>query len=465
MWDRRGHGRRVERIASKVAGAESGSLEIYHGSARSTRPPEYSEETIIDISDLDNVLAFDHEENTVLIEPTFPIEEVVDATLEHDLIPQVVMEFPGITIGGAVQGGGIESTSFEHGFFHESCLAYEAVLGNGDVVTAAPDQNEELFRGLPGANGSLGILTAMKLQLQPAEPYVRLTYHRVTSPQECIDVLHEKIADEDVEFLDAVMFGRDLGVVMAGRFAAEKEPPVNTFRDRTDEWFYLHARDVAEQREVWEETVPVKDYLFRYDRGAFWMGKHGFTDRPIPFNRFTRAALDPALHTAPLYRMLHALNTAHQYVIQDVCIPADSAVAILEWVDEELGIEPVWICPAAPDPDAPLSSTHLDTDMAFNIGVWGDPDGDHAVPASRWLEQLVKDVGGREMMYANVYRPEHEFWDMYDQEWYADLKRQYDPQGMFPDVYEKVGVSEITPPTTEGGVKELLSSLRRLPVQ
>lgn len=463
MWDSGGHRRRVERIASKVERAESGSLEIYHGSARSTRPPEYREETIVDISDLDTVLAFD-DDNAVRIEPTFPIEQVVDATLERGLVPSVVMEFPGITIGGAVQGGGIESSSFEHGFFHEDCRAYEVVLGNGEVVTATPDQYTDLFHGLPGANGTLGILTGMQLQLRPAEPYVRLRYHRVTSPQECIDLLQKK-AEEGVEFLDAVMYGRDLGVVMAGTFAAEKTRPVVTFRERSDEWFYIHARNVAEQRQQWEETVPLKDYLFRYDPGAFWMGKHAFEGRPLPFNRYTRALLDPAMRTAPLYRMLHAINNAHQYVIQDVCIPADHAVEVLEWVDRELGIEPVWICPAAPDPDAPLSSTHLDTDLVFNIGVWGDPGGEHALTATRRLERLVQEVGGREMMYANVYRPEEEFWAMYDRPWYEELKATYDPDGMFPGLYEKLHVGEIEPPSMEDGARELLSSLGELPVQ
>ena len=47
-------------------------------------------------------------------------EDLVDATLPHGLIPLVVPQLRTITLGGAVTGLGIESTSFRSGLPHES---------------------------------------------------------------------------------------------------------------------------------------------------------------------------------------------------------------------------------------------------------------------------------------------------------------------------------------------------------
>jgi len=51
-------------------------------------------------------------------------EHLVDATLPHGFIPYVVPQLRTITLGGAVTGLGIESTSFRSGLPHESVLEW-----------------------------------------------------------------------------------------------------------------------------------------------------------------------------------------------------------------------------------------------------------------------------------------------------------------------------------------------------
>ena len=65
-------------------------------------------------------------------------EDLVDATLPHGLIPLVVPQLRTITLGGAVTGLGIESTSFRNGLPHESVLEMDVFTGAGEVVTASP---------------------------------------------------------------------------------------------------------------------------------------------------------------------------------------------------------------------------------------------------------------------------------------------------------------------------------------
>ncbi len=67
-------------------------------------------------------------------------EDLVAATLPHGLMPMVVPQLKTITLGGAVSGLGIESTSLRSGMPHESVLAMEILTGDGQVVTATAGQ-------------------------------------------------------------------------------------------------------------------------------------------------------------------------------------------------------------------------------------------------------------------------------------------------------------------------------------
>jgi len=71
---------------------------IYHGSTNSTRPSQYRRDNIVDTSQLNHVIKVNIKEKTVLTEPNVPMDALVAATLKHNLIPPVVMEFPGITV-------------------------------------------------------------------------------------------------------------------------------------------------------------------------------------------------------------------------------------------------------------------------------------------------------------------------------------------------------------------------------
>ena len=66
-------------------------------------------------------------------------------------MPLVVPQLRTITIGGAVTGLGIESSSFRNGLPHESVREMRGSSpATGEVVTATPDgEHADLFRALP----------------------------------------------------------------------------------------------------------------------------------------------------------------------------------------------------------------------------------------------------------------------------------------------------------------------------
>ena len=104
-------------------------------------------------------------------------EHLVEVTLAHGLIPLVVPQLRTITLGGAVTGLGIESTSFRSGLPHESVLEMDVLTGAGEVVTTRP--GDDLFDAFPNSYGSLGYATRLRIELERVSPYVALRHVRV----------------------------------------------------------------------------------------------------------------------------------------------------------------------------------------------------------------------------------------------------------------------------------------------
>lgn len=449
------HRDRVQQIAEKVKDARQRHEQptIYHGSDHSVRPTDYSDDERIHVERLDHFIDVDEDAGTVVMEPDITMRELVDEALEHGLVPKVVPEFPTITVGGAIQGGAGESSSFRCGLVHQTCDRLELVTGEGDIVQATAEENSDLFHGTACSYGSLGILTQVRMELEPASEYVRLTYHPVDGFEDALDLLQETTG-QDIDYLDAIMFGPDHGVVMVGEQTDGSEDlPVERFTRARDEWFYLHARDVS-QHDQHQELVPIRDYFFRYDIGAFWAIRNGFEELHMPFNRVTRTLLHPFMNTAAGYDSgIHGANLSSVYIIQDLLTPQENTLELLEWVDGRIGVYPLWLLPIIPDADARLSPNHQDTDLIINIGIWGPPATDEDPETLKHdLEDEATRLGARKTLYAQQFYTEDDFWDIYDQEWYDGLREEYGASGVFHNVYEVTHVDELPTPRLVDGI-------------
>ena len=106
-------------------------------------------------------------------------ETLVDELLPLGYIPQVVPQLRTITLGGAVTGLGIESTSFRSGLPHESVVEMDVLTGSGEVVSATPDgEHADLFEAFPNSYGSLGYATRLRITLEKVPGFVALRHVR-----------------------------------------------------------------------------------------------------------------------------------------------------------------------------------------------------------------------------------------------------------------------------------------------
>lgn len=420
-------------------------VKIYHGSTNSIRAQTFDPARMLDTSMLNEVLYVDREGRFALVEPSVPMDALVRETLKYGLVPPVVPEFPGITIGGAIQGGAGESSTFKYGGVHECCDEYEMILGNGGVVRTSPQSDGDLFLGTAGSYGSLGVITLVKIRLLPATKYVRLRYTRFENVGEMVEAT-KRTARTDVDFIDGIIFSDSCSVIMSGVRTDEPATRTSRFSRPWDEWFYLHVKKIAKKYDTYEETIPLTDYLFRYDRGGFWMASYGFKRWSLPFNRVSRFFVDPFMRTRALYNILHATNLSQQFIIQDICLPEETAEQFLNFIRDKFAIYPLWILPIKFDSLAPFLSAP-NSSRAIDVGVWGD------IPATkqhfetflrlnREIETTTNALGGRKMLYAQAFYPKEEFWKIYDFPEYEALRKKYNAERTFLDIYEKVYVGD-----------------------
>lgn len=459
----------VERIAAQVRMfyAARKPFRIFHGSTNSTRILTFKRDEMLDVSALNRVLSIDVDRQTAVVEPNVPMDVLLRETLRRGLLPPVITEFPGITVGGGIQGGAGESSSFKWGFLSQTVNWQEYILADGRVVRCSPDQDADLFYGAAGSCGTLGVITAAELQLVPAKKYVELTYLPVGDFADAMATIRQA-CDGENDFVDGIQYGADHGVVICGKLTDERAEGsrMQRFSRAHDPWFYLHAQGIDARRQGVTETVPLRDYLFRYDRGAFWVGRYAFQRFDVPFNRLTRWLLDPILHTRKLYQALQESGASQEHIVQDLTMPYDKSVAFLEYLDKDFKIYPLWLCPIKPEPRSPLLCNGMDTPMAMNVGIWGPriESYDEFVRQNRQLEESLQTFGGKKWLYAHAYYSKEEFWQIYDRGRYDALRTKY-LAGSLPTIYEKIRAKERHAVNARRGVLRAIFGRARLRVK
>jgi FAD/FMN-containing dehydrogenase len=342
-------------------------------------------------------------------------------------------------VGGGFAGTAGESSSFRYGFFDRTINWIEMVLANGEITKASSTENSDLFYGAASSFGTLGVTTLLEVQLIEAKTYVAITYHSVSSITEAQIEIQKATNDATVDYIDGVMYSLTKGVICVGRLTdslPQRSTKIRHFTRRNDLWFYIHVQRLPHRMsEPIIEAIPLVEYLFRYDRGGFWVAKYAFKYFITPFNRVTRFILDYFMHTRVMYHALHQSGLSSQYIIQDVAIPYSRADEFMSYLHVNFKNYPIWLCPLKQSGKGIASTHSLQVEktklklpeMMLNFGVWG-PGPKHREEFIRWnrdFERKVHELGGQKWLYAHTYYTEEEFDEIYNREKYDDLRVRY----------------------------------------
>lgn len=381
----------------------------------------------IDVTDLTEILEIDVVARTCTAESGVMFEDLVAATLAHGLVPIVVPELKTITIGGAVSGCSIESMSFVHGGFHDTCLAYEIVTGTGEVMHCTPDSPHGLvFQMLHGSFGTLGILAKLTFKLVPAKRYVHVVYEKHATLDAYLAAIREHARTRDVEFMDGIIHSPQEYVLSVGRFV-DRAPYTNRY-----DWTKVYWQSTSSRR---EDYLATADYFFRYDRGVTNVRPKSYVARLL-FGKL----LDSGTLLGAAERLHWLLDDDRPTVTLDVFVPMSKVPEFLAWYEREFRYFPLWAVPYRRVRDYEWLADGFYDDMAddmfLDLAIYGmKQDGDRNY--HKLMEDKLRELGGIKTLISHNYYTRDEFWQTFNQRNYATVKAITDPDNVFRDLYTK----------------------------
>lgn len=441
------HNEAVARLASSYAAIPAGepvrlakrTTNLFRARAATSTPG-------LDVSGLDGVIEVlpDSPDGPVAeVQGMCTYEDLVDATLPHGLVPAVVPQLRTITLGGAVTGLGIESTSFRLGLPHETVLEMDVFTGAGEVVTTRP--GDELFDAFPNSYGSLGYATRLRISLERVPSYVALRHLRFDDAELMVKTLADVAAagehdGEQVHGLDGVSFGPGEHVLTLARWTDEPGPT----SDYAGQDVYYRSLQRTDR-----DRLTAYDYLWRWDTDWFWCsGAFGAQNPRI------RRFWPRSLRRSDVYmRLLHldrrfgiadkldrrAGRPLRERVVQDIEVPVERLPEFLAWFDGEIGMRPVWLCPLVATRAWPLYPLEPGR-LYVNVGFWGTVHvGEDApdAPRNRAIEAKVSELGGHKSLYSEAFYDRETFDALYNTTHLAAVKRQHDPDDRLTTLYDK----------------------------
>lgn len=409
----------------------------------------------LDVSGLDRVISVDPDAKTADVAGMCTYENLVAVTLPYGLAPTVVPQLKTITLGGAVTGLGIESTSFRDGLPHEAVLEIDILTGSGEIITATPtNEHSDLFFGFPNSYGTLGYSVRLKIELVPVSPYVELRhvrFDRLADLQSTMSTIVDTgtYDGQQVDYLDGVVFSATESYLTLGRSTTEPGP-VSDYTGMD-----IYYRSIQSKK---TDRLTINDYLWRWDTDWFWCSRAFGAQNPRIRRLWPKRYLRSSFYWKLIgldqrYDIGDRLNARKgeppgERVVQDIEVPIENTTAYLEWFLANIPIEPIWLCPlrlrepalSGSDPARPWPLYPLQPHKTYvNVGFWsavpvtpGDPGH-----ANKMIEHKVAELDGHKSLYSESFYSPEDFDELYGGEHYRLLKKRYDPRGRLLDLYAK----------------------------
>ncbi|HEY2556328.1 MAG TPA: FAD-binding oxidoreductase [Diaminobutyricibacter sp.] len=402
----------------------------------------------LDTSGLTDVIAIDPESRTADVSGMCTYEDLVDATLPFGLAPLVVPQLKTITLGGAVTGLGIESSSFRNGMPHESVLELDILTGAGEVITASPGEHADLFRAFPNSYGTLGYAVRLRIELETVKPFVALTHLRFHALADLVAAMDDiietgRLDGVRVDYLDGVVFSADESYLCVG-VQTVAPGPVSDYNGQR-----IYYRSIRHDGPAKGDRLTIHDYLWRWDTDWFWCSEAFGAQNPwirrLWPRRYRRSsfywklmAYEQRLHIENRIEKLKG-HPQRERVVQDIEVPIGRCAEFLDWFLTHVPIEPIWLCPLRLRDDGgwPLYPIRP-RETYVNIGFWASvPVGSTEGETNRMIERRVRELDGHKSLYSEAFYSPEEFDELYGGQSYRDVKRRYDPDSRLLDLYAK----------------------------
>lgn len=204
--------------------------------------------------------------------------EVVRAALAEGLVPPVLPDHLGASVGGVLSTGGFGGSSHRRGLVADWVRELEVVTGAGERVVCSPERHPDLFGAVLAGLGQCALIVRATLRLVPAP--VRVRRYRLYHEDPAGFFTDQRRLARDGRFSHVAGQARPaLGGTW--RYMIEAVTPYDGELPCVDDLLIGdldHDRDTAEI-----EDLSYAEYLHRLDRDERLLRATGEWDRPHPW--------------------------------------------------------------------------------------------------------------------------------------------------------------------------------------
>lgn len=131
---------------------------------------------LLDMKAMGAIISVDQTNETVDVEAGVVWRDLVHHLKRYSLLPRVLTNNLGVTIGGTLSMAGIGVASFRYGSQGDNVVEMDVVTGAGEIETVSPEKNPDLFWATIAGLGQTAIITRARLKLRTCKPMTRTYY-------------------------------------------------------------------------------------------------------------------------------------------------------------------------------------------------------------------------------------------------------------------------------------------------
>jgi cytokinin dehydrogenase len=214
---------------------------------------------LLDMRSLDGVECLDVRDQSLEAGAGTLWLDAVRRSLASGLVPPVLTNHLGVTLGGTHSTGGIGISSFRFGSQADNCRALEVVTGAGEIVRCSAAEEEHLFHHVLGGLGQFGVLTKVKVALRTPKRWVRTDAFIYDDVGGFIEDLRPMVESGHIDYVDAFAVRRPSSStwLFVMRVSCEVDDPASISHHDTP-----HAR-----RHLEAGSTSIDDFVLRSDGG------------------------------------------------------------------------------------------------------------------------------------------------------------------------------------------------------
>lgn len=403
----------------------------------------------VNLGNFFDILNVDIERQVVRVEPMVTCGQLTATLSPLGYTTAIIPELDDLTVGGLINGFGVEGSSFRYGLFQHICVSYEIILADGSLVKCTAEENKELFYNIPWSYGTLGFLVAAEIKIIPLKKYIKLTYEPCESKKEYIDLMEKYCREDKVDFIETLAYSEERAVVMTGEMVDNYESDkYNAISRFWKPWFFIHVRSFFKKGKG-VEYIPAPDYFHRHTKSIFWE-----MEEIIPFGNHPLFRYLLGWMASPKVSFLKLTTTKElfkvyeeKHVDQDMLVPYKTLGETLSVFEKNWEMYPLWLCPCRIPKTEVRGLVNPDfdeDDLYIDVGAYGVPKLVHTDKKYdpkknlRNVEDFVLKKKGYQALYAMTLLERDDFEKMFDHKNYKELRKKYKCDGAFPEVYDKI---------------------------